>query len=625
MAEGIVLVQTCDDPAEQRKFEKPTAEELHHHRRLQERGWFRLLILEPSPDPQYRISCSLLHRPIKETRDFEALSYTWGTDKAMAPILIDGGVLFVRFNLFYALRSLRFPTKRRILWIDALCINQTDITERNNQVSQMMEIYSGAKEVIVWLGEGNEYTDCGMDSLREISAPAKAIQDRILKKSSDRHKLYNEWNNLFRSLHTRHDSDACFAGIFALFSRDWWTRAWTFQEIVLARDAKVQAGKKSIPWEYFEIFAMLVTVYEVSTAGQSRPEWSEKYRLFHSYAPSLFNQAETIRVMRMRLAEKIEIPLSLIVNHTLGRFATDPRDKIYSILGLINCGPRLRPDYSLSCKKVYTAAFRAMLEYFGDLRVYNFVQDSHLDRGKELPSWVPDFMALTTGKIQGMTFINGGSRNDPIKSLAFDLLYRTASVRQGKLSKSRMEFQKDDSRLVLKGIPVDKVNFVGEVAASYFDMMPRGPREAQKSFKDIIIQWRSLIDESNGSYIAGGSFKEAFWRTITLDCKVVGYHEGITLRDNPRDGRRRLNRADEKVPPRSLESEEKLVKALDKQAAMGEGMQCSRRFFATDKGYMGIGPPVAQNGDIICVLFGGEVPYVLRPAENGLYKMVGQW
>lgn len=270
-------------------------------------------------------------------------------------------------------------------------------------------------------------------------------------------------------------------------------------------------------------------------------------------------------------------------------------------------------------------AFRAMLVYFGDLRVYNHLQDSHLDREKELPSWVPDFMAFTTGTAKSMVFINGASRNDPIESRAVSLLYGAASVRQGKLSKSRMKFQEDDSRLVLKGIPVDKVNIVGEVAPHYLDPMPERSNVAQKSFKDAIMHWRSLIDDSSGSYITGESCKEAFWITITLDCKVVEYHEGLTLQDNPRDGRRRLDTADKLVPPRSLESEERLIEALDNQAAMSEDKQCSRCFFATEKGYMGIGPLVAQNGDIICVTFGGEVPNVLRPVENGLYKMVGQW
>jgi hypothetical protein len=79
------------------------------------------------------------------------------------------------------------------------------------------------------------------------------------------------------------------------------------------------------------------------------------------------------------------------------------------------------------------------------------------------------------------------------------------------------------------------------------------------------------------------------------------------------------------VPPQSLESENKLVEALEEQAAWEEGFQCSRRFFMTKKGYMGIGPNRCSNGDIVCVLLGGELPYVLRPVTNERYKMVGQW
>jgi hypothetical protein len=96
MAQGKVLVQLCDDAGEQRKMQMPTANDLYSYWKLQERGWFRLLSVEPSPEPQYRISCSLLHQPFKESQDYEALSYTWGTDKAIAPILVDGGVMFVR-------------------------------------------------------------------------------------------------------------------------------------------------------------------------------------------------------------------------------------------------------------------------------------------------------------------------------------------------------------------------------------------------------------------------------------------------------------------------------------------------------------------------------------------------
>lgn len=150
-----MLVQTCDNLEELRKLRKPTAKELYHYWTLK-CGWFRLLIVEPSPNPQYRIFCSILHRPINEGRDFEALSYTWGTGEAIVQILIDGGVAFIQSHLYCALISLRLSTNAQVLRVDALCINLADTAERSCQVSQMREVYSHAREIIVWLGEGNE-------------------------------------------------------------------------------------------------------------------------------------------------------------------------------------------------------------------------------------------------------------------------------------------------------------------------------------------------------------------------------------------------------------------------------------------------------------------------------------
>lgn len=99
-----------------------------------------------------------------------------------------------------------------------------------------------------------------MEFLGEISPYAKSIRDRVFKEEKDRHQIYKECINLFCSFSARHDSEPCFAGISALFLSDWWTRVWTFQEITLARQVKVQVGKKSLPWEYFEIFSNISTV-----------------------------------------------------------------------------------------------------------------------------------------------------------------------------------------------------------------------------------------------------------------------------------------------------------------------------------------------------------------------------
>ncbi|SRR6266487_6245625 len=115
MAEGKTLVQTCDDPEEQRKLQRPDASEFYHYWTLPEPGWFRLLVVEPSPDPQFRISCSLLYRPIKECEDYEALSYTWGTDIAITPILIDGSTLLIPTPKMMTTMVMRLHLRMRLL------------------------------------------------------------------------------------------------------------------------------------------------------------------------------------------------------------------------------------------------------------------------------------------------------------------------------------------------------------------------------------------------------------------------------------------------------------------------------------------------------------------------------
>ncbi|KAK4108984.1 HET-domain-containing protein, partial [Canariomyces notabilis] len=87
---------------------------------------------------------------------YEAISYVWGDETFPQPILVNGRFLAIRRNLHNALYHLRHPResgRRRTLWVDALCINQSDMHERNHQISLMRNIFSNARQVIAWLGE----------------------------------------------------------------------------------------------------------------------------------------------------------------------------------------------------------------------------------------------------------------------------------------------------------------------------------------------------------------------------------------------------------------------------------------------------------------------------------------
>src|SRR3569833_355799 len=613
------LIQSCDKPEEKQKLENPAAAQ-YQYGNLLANGWFRLLILEPSDIPEYRMSCSLIHCPITTARSFEALSYTWGTDDAVAPMLIDGAVMCVRYNLYWALRNLRRSTESRVLWVDALCINQKNLAERSSQVAQMVQIYSCAASVIVWLGEGNEATDCGMEYLPKISHRARAIQDNFFASPAhepgSRFKMYQEWVELYDSIHTLDDADTCFAGMTSVFFRPWWSRVWTLQEIVVAKQATVQIGTKTVSWQDIETFSLLCSVYLVHTENKPRPTWSKRYEVARFMDQPMIVVAYSIRILRMRRLEVKSSPLAGGGGRARGRRADDLRDKIYAVLGMVNDGPTMEIDYSAKIDLVYTQATRSILEYFGDLRAYGFISHDHRDVVSTLPSWVFNFQPPES---QSFTYLDGSPPDYDVGPKPHGLVYNASAKVRGKLSRARMTFNNDCMSIF--GIYVDDVGPVGTCAPARHDITS----SARRSLSPSVTQWRTLAEGWKNSSIASGNWSNAFWRTVCADCKVIGYHPELTLKDNPRDRRRRLQSNDRHIPPRDHKAEERLIAALDKQATFQESCQCSRCFFITTTGHFGLGPQSLQNGDAVVVLFGSEVPFALRTVGKGRYKLLGQW
>lgn len=134
------------------------------------------------PDKTARIQCQLFNYPLQETGErpclYEALSYVWGDSKKPHTISIGGYNLHVTANLCAALLHLRDQLIERILWVDAICIDQDSTEERAEQVQLMAKIYCKTNRVIVWLGEAAAGGDRALNAIR-IAA------DKESTKSSD--------------------------------------------------------------------------------------------------------------------------------------------------------------------------------------------------------------------------------------------------------------------------------------------------------------------------------------------------------------------------------------------------------------------------------------------------------
>ncbi len=157
-------------------------------------GCIRLLRLMPHPDENAKIQCQLFDYAVLDSGRgghlYEALSYVWGSMEKPLAVSTDEGYLPVTKNLHAALARLRDRVFPRILWVDAICINQDDIEERGCQVSSMAKIYARANRVIIWLEEapadgGQVDVDAKTDGDRALGVISAAADGRLTQPSEN--------------------------------------------------------------------------------------------------------------------------------------------------------------------------------------------------------------------------------------------------------------------------------------------------------------------------------------------------------------------------------------------------------------------------------------------------------
>lgn len=114
-----------------------------------------------------------------ETGSYETISYAWGDPAQRATILLNGVTFDIAKSSEQALRRVRLLHRPRTVWIDAVCINQTDIAERSQQVAIMADIYRSGRRNIVYLGEATSSTGTAINSINHLmdTAIADAIND----------------------------------------------------------------------------------------------------------------------------------------------------------------------------------------------------------------------------------------------------------------------------------------------------------------------------------------------------------------------------------------------------------------------------------------------------------------
>jgi hypothetical protein len=296
---------------------------------LKEKDEIRLLQLEPGSgsDP---IKCSLIHARLGESPTYNALSYMWGEERATRSYMlqVEGGrALGVRENLGNALRYMRLKDEVRVLWVDAVCINQADDGERGHQVAQMGMIYSQATTVRVWLGLPDDFTTPAFRFLSNSST----VQQTKLGVTD-----LSDWK-----------------AVAQLCRKEYWDRLWIIQEVVLAARIDIHCGERILEWDQFSkvLFAFEEDIHTFDIPTNRRLRTTIAFNVLASIVDSA-----AMKICRQRRTNTNSGPvtelsslLSLLWIHKDAK-CVDVRDKIFGLHSFAPacCRRSIPVDYTCS-------------------------------------------------------------------------------------------------------------------------------------------------------------------------------------------------------------------------------------------------------------------------------------
>ncbi len=299
----------------------------------------RLLKLLPGSEDD-TIQCHIESFPLydAERRGYEAVSYTWGPIGNRTTIELEGCPLSIQANLGAFLKVLRQQHASRYLWVDAVCIDQSNVLEKNVQVQLMQRIYRAARQVLVWLGPHGDSSDLVFDFCNQPKRP------------QPNHEIYNLMKSGRESENTL-ESEVTSKAIETLLYREYWQRLWVVQEVLLARNVTLHCGNSCASWERLvSARDWLVDHLPVKNNKMSDDPFDQTH----------FGAFDDLCEQRRG---KGQISLELCIFRFGNRKCTDIRDRVYGLLGVASDTEKveeLEVNYSIDAEELF---FRVMCLY----------------------------------------------------------------------------------------------------------------------------------------------------------------------------------------------------------------------------------------------------------------------
>lgn len=571
----------------------------YHYDPLPDDGCIRTVAIHPGESHE-DIVVSLTCAPFDPDRPplYEALSYVWGSNENPQYIQVANQLseaspesfpdssyhgtarLSVTQNLAVALRHLRLLDKPRVMWIDAICINQRDNPEKGLQVAKMGDIYSKASRVVVWLGPAQNDSHLAMETMGWLGSQIEMNwQDDAMKSApgasdptvADRGVILPVKGELWRP-------------IFELLSRPWFDRLWIRQEIYLATSAVVLCGDKEVPWSFFR-GALYCISFKPKTASTPQDDGFS------------FSLSDRLRLlMGLHISGPVN-PLQLRKRFDEA-LCQDPRDRIFAVRSLVPPAARAfwpLPDYTRPAVDIYKEMvsdnISRLLDSLELLAQCEYHEGSSVS-GTTLatnrrPSWVPDWSvkASDTRKWQG-----GGCRIGRWHEFVGSEVLRVLGRR------------------------IDVVETV--------DVIPSWKDCGVPSVEAVQVYRRILPTiQPDEAYPHGGSLVQAYAHSLV----------------NGSIAERRSNRTGGWPPSKAISDlVEKLIMGdpfspseMEPEARFSSSMNAltnypDKRLFKGKEGTIGMAPPPVRAGDEVWAIVGCSVPMLLRRVDEERFLVVSE-
>ncbi|KAB5563138.1 heterokaryon incompatibility protein-domain-containing protein [Coniochaeta sp. 2T2.1] len=562
----------------------------------------RYVILKPFNKDTDLVECSIWQKPLTEAH-YVAISYAWGDPHVTDTILVANQRFPVTKNLAACLKRLAIRQAAKDpaegdaslnIWVDAICINQNDVVERNAQVLRMKDIFPHAEKLIIWLGEEGPHTGLAVERINDVTQLLETLQ-----RNEDGSGFHESRKKLPEHIYVRTTDEyemQIRSAVMDIYLREWWDRTWILQELGLSKDVEVHCGAYEMTWNALESFHkfsgfLLMEDPELlfETAGDKGMHMIDIKEL-------------PLAVLNLRddIEDSYESSLHKLLDSTKTNKATDPRDKIYGILGLSSDfrSGGIDPQYEHPVQQVY---FDVVKAYFAKYDALDILDQCFYGHTAEigLPSWIPNWaladVYIILPEIIPKYLTNEGE--EPRQ--AFDTC--------GGLSlSSRPWFFGDDDSLHLTGACFDTIASVTDVP----DFLHGWTLES------LLGSWLPTVPTPDERYpFASGTWLDAFRRTLVMDTRFLPTERDFSM-VFPTD-------------PGSKDKAAFLDRLSEARPAFLKACMLKRLAY-TSKGLMGLVRPEVRVGDSLAVLVGSKVPQCLRevtpiPAQGKpRYQLIGE-